>query len=304
MAFLDFIVDWVNSPNSACVLILFGLAGMGKSAITHKIAHCFNEMHHLTSSFIFIQKEQSGSKAYHLFTNLAHSLTNHYPLFKAALRKIIKDDITLQLNTHNYGTLFQCLIQEPLQDLLILNPILVVINALDESRDATSKHGLHRFLADNLSSLPGNFHVLITSWPEHGIKSAFLKAESTMIKYMNDPKLASQTQPNILAFLKKRLSSHDLDKYGDALAKRAEGLFQWAAVACGYILKPKLACSRKGQIKQLLGSTPSGQEPQDPLTKLYKGVLEEYFSDEETQGLFCSILGQLLSALNLSLSSP
>ena len=303
-AFLDFIVDWVNSPNSAQVLILFRLAGMGKSAITHEIACHFDEMHHLTSSFIFIQQEQSGSKAYPLFMNLAHSLTNRYPLFKAVLRKIIKDDITLQLDTHDYGTLFQHLIQEPLQDLLILDPILVVINALNESGDAASKHGLHRFLADNLSSLPGNFCVLITLQPEHGIESAFLKVESTVIKYMNDPELASQTQPNILAFLKKRLSSHDLDKYGDVLAKRAEGLFQWAAVACGYILEPNLAHSRKGRIKQLLGSAPSVQEPQDPLTELYKGVLEEYFSDEETQGLFHSILGQLLSAFEpLSIQS-
>ena len=164
---------------------------------------------------------------------------------------------------------------------------------LDESRDAAGEHSLHRFLADNFSSLPGNFRVLITSRPEHGIKSAFLKAESTMIKYMNDPELASQTQPDILTFLKKRLSSHDLDKYGDALAKRAEGLFQWAAVACGYILEPKLAHSRKGRIKQLLSSAPSGQ---DQLTELYKGVLEEYFSDKEAQGLFRSVLGQLLAA--------
>ena len=53
-----------------------------------------------------------------------------------------------------------------------------------------------------------------------------------------------------------------------------------------------------------MGSAPSGQELQDPLTKLYKGVLEEYFSDEEAQGLFRSVLGQLLSAFEpLSIQS-
>ena len=292
-AFLDFIVDWVNNPNSARVLVLFGLAGMGKSAIAHEIARRFDEMHRLTSSFIFIRKEQSRNGAYNLFTNLAHNLADRYPFFKAALGKIIKDDITLRLDTRDYGTLFRRLIREPLQDLLILDPILVVIDALDESGDATGENGLHRFLADNLSSLPGNFRVLVTSRPEHDIESAFRKAESTVIKNMNDPKLAAQTQPDILAFLEKRLSSYDLKQYGEALAKKAEGLFQWAAVACGYILEPKLARSRKGRIEQLLSSTRSGQ---DPLTELYKGVLEEYFSDEEAQGLFRSVLGQLLAA--------
>jgi hypothetical protein len=304
-AFLDFIVDWVNSPNSARVLILFGLAGTGKSAIAHEIARRFDEMHRLTSSFIFIRKEQSKSDAYHLFTNLARNLADRYPLFKAALGKTIKDNTALRLDTRDYGTLFRRLIREPLRDVLIIDPILVVIDALDESGDATGKHGLHRFLADNLSSLPANFRVLITSRPEHGIESAFLAAESVMIKHMNDHELAAQTQPDILAFLQKmleeRLSSHDLEQYGEALAKRAEGLFQWAAVACGYILEPRLVRSRKGRIEQLLNPTAHGQ---DPLTDLYKGVLEEYFSDKDAQDLFRSVLGQVLAAFEpLSIQS-
>jgi hypothetical protein len=296
-AFLDFIVDWVNCPNSARVLVLFGLAGMGKSAIAHEIARRFDEMHRLTSSFIFIRKEQSKSEAHHLFTNLARNLADRYPLFKAALGNIIKDNTALRLDTRDYGTLFRRLIREPLQDLLIVDPVLVVIDALDESGDATGKHGLHRFLADNLSSLPANFRVLITSRPEHGIESAFLVAESVVIKHMDDHRLAAQTQPDILAFLQKRLEdrlpSHDLEQHGEALAKRAEGLFQWAAVACGYILEPKLVRSRKRRIEQLLNPAAGGQ---DPLTELYKGVLEEYFSDEEAQGLFRSVLGQVLAA--------
>jgi hypothetical protein len=119
-----------------------------------------------------------------------------------------------------------------------------------------AKTGLHRFLADNLSSLPSNFRVLITSRPEHGIESAFLAAESVVIKHMNDHELAAETQHDILSFLQRRLqsrlSSRDCEKYGEALAKRAEGLFQWAAVACGYILEPKLVRSRKGRIEHLL----------------------------------------------------
>ena len=296
-AFLDFIINWVNSPDSARVLVLFGLAGMGKSAIAHEIARRFDEMHRLTSSYIFIRKEQSKSEAYHLFTNLARNLADRYPLFKAALGKIVKDDTTLRLDTRDYSTLFRRLIREPLQNLLIVDPILVVIDALDESGDAIGAHGLHRFLADNLSSLPANFRVLITSRPEHGIESAFLAAKSVAIKYMSDPELATRSQPDILSYLQKRLeerlSSHDLEQYGEALAKRAEGLFQWASVACGYILEPKLARSRIGRVKQLLSSAASGQ---DPLTELYKGVLEEYFSDKDAQGLFRSVLGQILAA--------
>ena len=304
-AFLDFIVNWVNNPTSEQVLVLFGLAGMGKSSIAHEIARRFHEMHRLTSSFIFIRKEHSKAGAYHLFTNLARDLADRYPLFKAALGKVVKDDTSLRHGTRDYSTLFQRLIRDPLKDLPIIGPILVVIDALDESGDTSGEDGLHKFLADNLSSLPSNVRILITSRPEDGIEPAFLEAESVLIKHMDDPELAGKTQDDILSFLHKklqtRLPSRDCELYGEVLAKRAEGLFQWAAVACGYILEPKLVRSRQGRIEQLLSSTTGGR---DPLTELYKGVLEEYFSDEEAQGLFRSVLGQLLAAFEpLSIQS-
>jgi hypothetical protein len=280
---------------------------MGKSAIAHEIARRFDETRRLTSSFMFIRKEQSKSEAYRLFTNLARNLADRYPLFKAALGKIVKDDTSLRLDTRDYDTLFQRLIREPLQGLLIVDPILVVIDALDESGDTIGEKGLHRFLADNLSSLPGNFRVLITSRPEHGIESAFLAAESAVIKRMNDDELAAETQHDILSFLQSRLQSRlplrDCEKYGEALAKRAEGLFQWAAVACGYILEHKLVRGVKSRIEHLLEHA-ADHRGQDLLTELYKGVLEEYFSDEETQGVFRSVLGQILAAFEpLSIQS-
>ncbi len=63
IAFLDFIVDWVNNPASERGLVLFGLAGTGKSSIAHEIARRFDEMRRLTSSFIFVRKEQSKTDA-------------------------------------------------------------------------------------------------------------------------------------------------------------------------------------------------------------------------------------------------
>jgi hypothetical protein len=295
MAFLDFILDWVNDPASERSLILFGLAGTGKSSIAHEIAHRFDEMRRLTSSFIFVRKEQSKNDAYHLFTNLARDLADRYPLFKAALGGVVKDNTSLRLSTRDYGTLFQRLIREPLKNLPIVGPILVVIDALDESGDATGEDGLHTFLAEHLSELPSNFRILITSRPEDGIESAFRAAKSVIIKHMDDHELGASTPDDILTFLRKRLASNDFKQYGEALTKKAEGLFQWAAVACGYIQEPKPVRNRTGRIEHLLKTT-ADHHGQDPLNKLYRGVLEEYFTDEEAQGLFCSVVGQLLAA--------
>ncbi|KAH9069403.1 hypothetical protein EDB83DRAFT_2674423 [Lactarius deliciosus] len=193
-AFLDFIVNWVNNPASERCLVLFGQAGTGKSSIAHEIARRFDEMDRLTSSFIFVRKEQSKTEAHHLFTNLAHNLADRYPLFKVALGRAVKDNISLRRDTRDYGTLFQRLIRGPLEDLHIVGPIFVVIDALDESGDTTGKDGLHRFLADHLSELPSNFRVLITSRLEGDIGPAFLGAESVVIKHMNSD-LPAQAWP-------------------------------------------------------------------------------------------------------------
>ncbi len=296
MAFLDFIVNWVDNPDSDRTLVLFGQAGTGKSSIAHEIARRFDKMHRLTSSFIFLRKEQSEGEAYHLLTTLARDLSDRYPSFKAALGRVVKDNSSLRLRTRDYPTLFKSLILEPLKDLHIVGPILIVIDALDESGDVTSENGLHKFLAQNLSRLPSNFRVFITSRLEDDIESVFVGAPSVRIKHMDDLELAAKTYDDILAFLKEKLPLDEFNHYGDELAKRAEGLFQWAAVACGYILKPpgSFGFSKKKCIEHLLRLS-ADYRGQDPLDELYKDVLEGYFIHQVARLLFRSVIGLLIT---------
>jgi hypothetical protein len=298
MTFLDFIVGWVNDPASERCLVLFGQAGTGKSSIAHEVARRFNNMHRLTSSFIFLRKEQSKSETYHLFTTLARDLSDRYPSFKSALGRIVKDNSALRIGTRDYETLFQTLILEPLKDLHIVGPILVVIDALDESGSATGRAGLHTFLAKNLIRLPSNFRVLVTSRPEDGIERALVGAPSITIRYMTDSELAATTQDDILVFLRERLPSVEFINYGAELAIRAEGLFQWAAVASKFILDPpgRFGYSKKKCISHLL-KPGANRDGQDPLDELYTEVLEGYFTDREARLLFCSVVGQLITSI-------
>jgi hypothetical protein len=300
VAFLDFIINWVNDPNpdSERGLVLFGQAGTGKSTIAHEIARLFDKMHRLTSSFIFSRSEQSERKPYHLFTTLAHHLANRYPSFKAALGKIVRDNIDLRGGARDYRTLFEFLILEPLKDLHIVGPILVVIDALDESGDTTERIGLHAFLAENLKRLPSNFRVLITSRPEHPILSALNRAPSVKVKNMNDAELAVETDRDILTFLREKLPSDKFRGYVEALAEKAEGLFQWAAVASLLVLDPPedFDFDEETCIKHLLkpSSNPRGQ---DPLDELYKEVLGGYLKGQEALDLFRSVVGQLITSI-------
>ena len=299
MAFLDFIVKWVNdsNPDSERSLVLFGQAGTGKSSIAHEIARLFEKTNRLTSSFIFLRREQSVRKAYHLFTTLARDLADRYLSFKIALGKVIKDNTALRVGTRDYDTLFESLILEPLEDLHIVSPILVVIDALDESGDTTGGIGLHAFLAQNLIRLPSNFRVVITSRPEHAIVSALVEAQSVKIKYIDDTELASETNKDIIAFFQQRLPLNEFGDYIEPLAVKAEGLFQWAAVASQLILDPpaRFGYSKKKCIKHLLESS-TNRRGQDLLDELYKEVLEGYFKDQEARDLFRSVVGQLITS--------
>jgi NACHT domain len=298
VAFLDFIINWVNNPASERGLVLFGQAGTGKSSIAHEIARQFDEMHRLTSSFIFLRREKSVREAYHLFTTLARDLADRYPSFKIALGNVVKDNASLRVGTRDYHTLFKSLILEPLKDVHIVGPILVVIDALDESGDTTSRTGLHAFLAKNLIRLPSNFRVVITSRPEHAIVSALVEAQSVKIRYMNDAELAAETHGDILAFFRQKLPSNEFRHHIEALAVKAEGLFQWAAVASQLILDPPehFDYDEETCIKHLLEPS-TNRHGQDLLDELYKEVLEGYFKDEEARDLFRSVVGQLITSI-------
>ncbi len=213
-------------------------------------------MHRLTSSFIFLRKEQSKREAYHLFTTLARDLSDRYPSFKTALGKVVKDNSSLRVGTRDYATLFQSIILEPLKDLHIVGPT------------------------------------------EDSIVPALVGAPSVGIKHMNDPELAVKMHDDILAFLRERLPLEEFRNYGDALAMKAEGLFQWAAVASQFILDPpwRFDYSKKKCINHLLDPS-TNRDEQDPLDALYKEVLEGYFPDQETPLLFRSVLGQLITSI-------
>ena len=298
VAFLDFIINWVNNPASERGLVLFGQAGTGKSSIAPEIARLFNKMHRLTSSFIFLRREQSVREAFHLFTTVARDLADRHPSFKIALGKVVKDNTALRVGTRDYHTLFESLILEPLQELHIVGPILVVIDALDESGDTTGRIGLHAFLAENLKRLPSNFRIVITSRPEHAIVSALTRAPSVKIKYMNDTELAAETHKDILTFLREKLPSDMFGDYVEALAVKAEGLFQWAAVASQLVLDPpeRFDYSEETCIKHLLKPS-TNRRGLDLLDELYKEVLEGYFKDEEARDLFRSVVGQLITSM-------
>jgi hypothetical protein len=140
--------------------------------------------------------------------------------------------------------------------------------------------------------------VVITSRPEHTIVSALTEAQSVKIKYMDDTELAAKAYVDILTFFQQKLPSNEFGHYVEPLAVKAEGLFQWAAVACQLILDPpaRFGYSREKCTKRLLEPS-TNRRGLDLLDGLYKEVLEGYFTDQEARLLFRSVVGQLITSI-------
>jgi len=115
---------------------------------------------------------------------------------------------------------------------------------------------------------------------------------------MDDTELAAETHGDILALFQQRLPSNEFRDYVQSLAVKAEGLFQWAAVASQLILDPpaSFGYSKEKCIKHLL-EPGTNRHGQDLLDELYKEVLEGYFKDPEARDLFCSVVGQLITSI-------
>ena len=300
----------MENPASKRGLVLFGLAGTGKSTIAREIAERYKQVRRLSSYFVFLRAERSKSEDYLLVTTLIHDLSNHYPACKTALGNAIEKDKSLPA-MRDYRMLFKHLVLEPLgYEVRIIRPVLIIIDALDESGDASSENGLHAFLAECLANLPSNFRILITSRTGAHFERPFINAPDTFeIKYMDDSELAAGTADDIRRYFEEKLPDTVTFKhYGDKLVESAQGLFQWAAVACQYIRRPPPGLTKGDCIRGLLEPsahlTELGRTLAVPLYDLYKQVLEGYFQLDIAKLRFRSVMGKLLAAFEpLSIES-
>jgi hypothetical protein len=281
LLFLDEIGKWAENgdPSSPKALVLFGQAGTGKSSIANEIAKRFDDKNRLTASYCFIRGKHFN-QACQFFKTLAHCLSARYPAFKASLSTVLKEKPDIH-SAEDYTTLFESLIVKPLEGLQFISPVFVVIDALDECDDA-SRNPFHTFLGQHLSKLPANFRILMTSRPEYKISEAFPESSSVRRMRMDDPQLSS-VEADIRIYMQAKLPSEIAVDDIEKLVKKAEGLFQWASVACDYIANPPETLDYDFCLKEILGFVGSNDAAEQHLDKLYNTVLKAHYKMDHSQ---------------------
>ena len=313
VAVLDELMDWINNPdgeNTPQVLFFSAAAGFGKSAIAHTIAQYFYNLGRLGSSYCFDRADQTKRSIKYLLSTISRNLSDLDPGWKYALCSVVTGDRSL-CTTLAMKEQFDNFIVKPAAALTTIGPIVIVIDALDESGSYIERKPLLDMLIGRAAELPKNFRILITTRLESDVSKALqLVHQHPCIKHKHVDATEMENKLNELdlsLYIEYKLSDRKSElevkwpnhKWCSLLVKCSEGLFQWAAVACHEIMYPPGGELSNEQFEFFL-KTGSG------LGKLYSGVLNQAFqiNNSKVMDRYRSVMGRILTAKEpLSLST-
>ena len=295
---IDEITQWVNSPNGDDVYRVFflsGVAGSGKSAIAHAIAQLFDQQVRLGSSYCCDRSDQTNRRPSNILSTIALNIADIDQHWKMSLSNIVKGNRSLR-TTRSATEQFKNFILEPAKALTTVGPILVVIDALDESAEEQSRKALLDILSKGISDLPPNFRILITARPEPDIVNAFGDNRYIRCKQMDAIDEASN-EVDITLFVEAQLSGvHSLELewpnklWCRMLIESSGGLFQWAATACRAIKDGKGGLRPTERLSRFVSSARG-------LDELYGEVLRQAFDPEDLTAIsrFKSVIGRMMA---------
>jgi hypothetical protein len=306
-AIIEEITQWVNRPdgdNVSRIFFLSGVAGSGKSAIAHAIAHLFDQQMRLGSSYCFDRADQVNRRPSNLLSTISLNIADLDQNWKTCLCNTIKGNRSL-CTTLSVTEQFKKFILEPAKALTTIGPILIVIDAMDESAEEVSRKPLLDVLAKGILDLPSNFRFLITARPERDIVNAFSGNQHIFYKHMNTIDEASN-DADIALFIESQLSGvYSLESewpnkhWCRMLIQSSGGLFQWASTACRAIKETKGGLRPTERLSRFVSSGRG-------LDALYIEVLHQMFDaeDDTVMSRFRSVMGAILvTRIPLSMST-
>ena len=315
---LEEIIGWINSveKDAPRIFWLHGPAGTGKSSIAHTIAHRFQKLERLGSCFCFDRSRMAERRHEKVFSTIAQDLANRDTSLLRQLTTVVHDNAALK-NTTDILQQWEELIMRPATALAeaIMGPIVIIVDALDESGDAASRRVLLRILGNAMTEspvtdLPPNFRILLTSRPLPDIHTAF--SGRTHIRQTSMDSIPSEsTEHDILRFVSYELSEVEFERPNReifaSLAGSSGRIFEWARLACAYIRGDSDAGTGLEPHERFKTITTRSKSDHVPLLDgMYKFTLETMFPGGRGPGLerFKSVMAQILGTKEPLLLGP
>ena len=162
--FFDELSTWFADEESR-VMILKAGPGIGKSVLSAKVCEDYSKRGKLAARHFCDFRKSNYSKPSNILQSLASQMCDNVDGFHDKLTEILGRNPSRE----SLSDAFTVLLNEPLHALDRREPMLIVVDALDESKTADKSEFLE-LISDEFPELPEWIKILITSRPELQVK--------------------------------------------------------------------------------------------------------------------------------------
>ncbi|KAF8298355.1 WD40 repeat-like protein, partial [Clavulina sp. PMI_390] len=285
------------------ILWLMGVAGSGKSSIAVSLAKYLHSASVCTAYYRFEAAKQHHLNPSNLFTTIALQLAAQNAVIEAQLLGLMRSTKDLQQRNEDPAEQLERFLLPLLKGhSTTLIPIVIIIDALDESGGVRARRKLLKALASLAPHLPSTVHILITSRPELDILDMveILPQLPNVSSLFMDALPNQSTEKDISHYISHMLEGPPLNPTQEQLenlSSKAQLSFQWASTACLYIVDQEdgnQAVSPSKRLKNVL-STSSAASSQVTLYTLYSTLMDAQFGQSTSGDL--ELLRLLLGVL-------
>ncbi|CAE7225852.1 unnamed protein product [Rhizoctonia solani] len=278
---LEKLKGWARDPSGSAIYWINGMAGTGKTTIAYTLCAQLQTTNELAASFFCTQLMPECRDIQLIIPAIAYQLAQFSYSFRHELSKALGSDQVA--HTWELKTQLETLIVRPLKAVQHTLPsrLVIVIDALDECKDADSIGKILELLAGATSGLPIRF--LVSSRPEPEIyRRMTLRVGGSPDTLVLDEINPNEVQHDIEAYLRQELNGISLtsDQW-NKLVKRCGVLFIYASTTCRYIKSNDEMMGYEEALDVVLGLSVDSEATIDvdkELDKLYTAILEVAFN--------------------------
>ena len=214
--FLKDFKKWFDDEKSR-VMILTARPGMGKSVLSAKICELYHENGQLAACHFCDFRKSDYRDPHRILQGLASQMSINVDGFREKLTEVL----SREHSRDSLSDLFRVLLNDPLHALEGNEPMLVVVDGLDESKTAVKSEFLE-LISEEFSQLPKWIKIFITSRPEIHVKNK--------LEHLNPLEILpddEQHQQDLKQFIKcclPKVSVPDVESFVD----KCEGSFLYA----------------------------------------------------------------------------
>ena len=157
--FFDHLSNWFYDEEQSRVMILSAGPGVGKSVLAAKVCEFYEQGKKLAAYHFCDFKNPDYSNPQKILRSLARQMCRNIDGFCDNFPEILRCENS---SPDSLSEEFRVLLKDPLHALDRQQPVLIVVDALDESKSTDVKSDLLEFISREFSTLPQWVKILIT----------------------------------------------------------------------------------------------------------------------------------------------